>query len=112
MTDRIERRRMPRAPVPTQGNIRLELRQRVRLLDVSRSGMLIACEASLPVGARAHFRGGLAGLPFSAAIAVKRHHATPALRPLVGLGAQFVSIDEANTQRLEQFLLRSRNGGA
>jgi c-di-GMP-binding flagellar brake protein YcgR len=112
MTGAIERRRMPRAGVSTEENIRLELRHRVRLLDISLSGTLIACEASLPVGTRAHFRTGLSGLSFSAEIVVKRHQVKSVSRPHAAVGAQFASIDERNRKHLEQFLERGRNGGS
>lgn len=112
MSETIERRRTPRAPVSTEENINLELRHRARLLDISQTGALIACDASLPVGTRGQFRTGLDGLPFSAEITVRRHHPKPVSGAHVALGAVFASVDERNLRNLERFLERGKNGGA
>ena len=112
MTGMTERRRWPRAELHREEAVRLELRQRVQLLDISQSGALIGSDISFPVHTRGHFRTGLGGLPFSAEIVVKRHHPRPLPRSRAGLGAQFDSVDERNMRNLEQFLGRGRSGGS
>lgn len=109
MSHTIERRRSPRIEITADEVMRLELRHRVQLLDISQSGALIACEAGLPVGTRGHFRAGLAAQPFSAEVAVKRHHVKPAPRGQVGLGAIFGSMDDRSRHHLDLFLQRGRD---
>ncbi len=89
--------------------IRLELRHRVQLLDISQTGALVACEATLPVGTKGQFRAGLAALPFSAEIAVKRHHVRSPAKGQPGLGTQFAAMDDRSRQNLEQFLRRGKD---
>ena len=101
---RTERRRTPRIELREHEVVRLEQRHPVQLLDISQSGTLIACKAGLPVGTRGQFRAGLAAQPFSAEVAVKRHHVKAAPRGEVGLGTQFVSMDDRSRTHLEQFL--------
>jgi len=106
----IERGRTPRTEVPGQEACGVEIRQRVRLLDISESGVLVACEAPLPIGTRGHLRAGLAALPFSADIAVKRQAGGPS-RPQVGIGAVFAGMDERSAKHLEQFLVQGKTRG-
>lgn len=90
--------------------IRLELRHRVQMLDISQSGALIACETLLPVGTRGHIRAGLAAQPFSAEVAVRRHHPRASQqRGFVSLGAVFGSMDDRSRQSLELFLPKSKH---
>jgi c-di-GMP-binding flagellar brake protein YcgR len=87
--------------------IRIELRHRVQLLDISMSGALVACEVKLPLGTRGRFHTGLGNAPFSADVVVRRHHARPGQHPAqVGLAAIFSSMDQRSRQHLEQFLRR------
>ena len=111
MSAQVERRRTPRIELAGDGDLRLELRQRAQLLDISRSGVLVACEAAVPVGTTGQFRTGLAGLPFTADVAVKRH-ATRGPVKGVAHGAAFGAMDERSSRTLEQFLQRGKNGGS
>jgi hypothetical protein len=108
MGEMIERRRSPRVEVGPNEVVRLELRSRVRLLDISQSGSLIGCEMGLPVGTRGHVRAGLSALPFTAELAVRRHHVKPAPKGLVGLGTVFASMDDRSRDHLDQFLKRAK----
>jgi c-di-GMP-binding flagellar brake protein YcgR len=110
MSQRIERRRTPRTELPDEEVCGVEIRQRVRLLDISQSGVLVSGEAPLPVGTRGQLRAGLAALPFSADIAVRRHAGGPA-HPQGSMGAQFAAIDERSMRYLEQFLMRGKPSG-
>lgn len=88
--------------------VRLELRNRVKLLDISQSGAILACEAQLPIGTRGYLRTELASLPFSAEAAVTRHvKAGP--RGEVALGTQFGSSDDRSRQHLDHFLRKGKN---
>ena len=88
---------------------RLELRHRVQLLDISQTGALLGCEGGLPVGSRAQFRAGLAALPFSAEVTVKRQQGRSPARKQVTLGTQFAAMDERSKQHLDQFLRRAKD---
>ena len=109
MEQQTERRRSPRIALETEELVRLELRHRVQLLDISQTGALIACEAGLPVGTRGYMRAGLAAQPFSAEVAVKRHHPKAVSRGQVGLGSMFGSMDDRSRKHLDQFLQRARD---
>lgn len=102
MSTQVERRRTPRIGI-VDGELRLELRQKAQLVDISGSGVLVTCEATVPVGTRGHFRTGLGGLPFTAEVAVKRH-ATRRQDRRVAHGAAFGQMDERSARHLEQFL--------
>ncbi len=84
----------------------MELRHRVQLLDISLTGASLGCDTKLPVGTRGHFRAGLASVPFTADLMVRRHHVRPAPLRQAGLGALFCSMDERSRETLEQFLRR------
>lgn len=107
MTHTTERRRTPRVELVPDESVRLELRHRVQLLDISLTGASLACDTKLPVGTRGHFRASLASVPFTADLMVRRHHVRPAHHRKAGLGALFSSIDEPSRKTLEQFLRRA-----
>jgi c-di-GMP-binding flagellar brake protein YcgR len=109
MDSTIERRRTPRVELQHEEDLRLELRQRVQLMDISQTGALVGCETALPVGTRGQIRVGLGPEPFSAEVAVKRHHAKSARRGQVGLGTMFGSMDDRSKRQLELFLQRAKD---
>jgi hypothetical protein len=102
-----ERRRVPRIAVEDAFECRLEVRTRVRLVDISLTGALLASDAQLPVGTRAHMQTGVGSVPFSPDVQVRRladghsRDATPAL------GAVFVGMDEKSRRSLEAFLRKA-----
>ncbi len=104
----IERRRSPRVEMQPDETIRVVVRHRVQLLDISMSGALVACEARLPKGTRGQFRTALAGTPFTAEVMVRRHDSRPAPAQ-TGLGTTFSTIDDQSRRSLEQFLRRGSN---
>jgi c-di-GMP-binding flagellar brake protein YcgR len=103
----IERRRTPRVRVSTEEVVHIELRRRVRLLDISLTGALIACDTPFPLGARGHLRAGLASMPFTADLRVSREHSVLRRTAETGLGAMFASMDDTSRRSLEQFLRRA-----
>ena len=104
-----ERRRNPRVELTHEEDVRLELRHRVQLLDISQTGALVACETRLPVGTRGQVRIGLGAAPFTAEIAVKRHHTKVARVGQVALGTMFGSMDDRSKRQLEGFLQRAKD---
>ena len=92
--------------MPLDEGIRIDLRHRVQLLDISMSGALIACAVKLPLGTRGHFHAGLGTAPFSADVVVRRHHVRSGQHAAVGLAAIFSSMDQRSREHLEQFLRR------
>ena len=104
-----ERRRTPRVDLLPDETIRVELRHRVQLVDISLSGALVAGDVKLPIGTRGHFRAGLASAPFTAEVTVRRHQARPSHQRQVGLGTTFSSVDDRSRTSLEQFLKRGSN---
>src|SRR5688572_20370560 len=104
----IERRRTPRIELKGEAVLRVELRHRVELLDISQTGALVASETPLPEGTRGQIRIGLAEQPFCAEVAVKRQ-LKPARRGHVRLGTMFGSMEPGCRQDLEKFLLRVKD---
>jgi hypothetical protein len=101
-----ERRKSTRIEIPPDEGIRIEVRHRVQLLDISMSGALMACAVKLPLGTRGRFHAGLGVTPFSADVVIRRHHARPAAQTQIGLAAIFSSMDQRSRLNLEQFLKR------
>ena len=102
-----DRRRSPRVALP-QGEDEecdLQLRTRVRVLDISATGALVESEVPLPVGARGQLRFALAGAAFSPTVQIRRR-AGSAARDL-NLGTVFTSMDETSRRRLEDFLRKA-----
>ena len=104
---RIDRRRHRRVSLQAEELVRMELRHRVRLLDISLSGALIACTEPVPVGARSRLRVGLGGDAFTTDLHIARQQPAPRKNVASGLGAMFASMDESSRRLLEQFLRRA-----
>jgi hypothetical protein len=102
-----ERRVAPRVAVSQEVECRLDLRTRVRVLDISLSGALLAAEVPLPVGEPAELRSSLGATAFRTDVQLLR---TVALRTdvsLKGLGAVFTAMDERSRRSLEHFLRKA-----
>jgi c-di-GMP-binding flagellar brake protein YcgR len=108
MEQREERRRTRRVELHEHEDMRLELRHRVQLLDISQTGALVACESGLPVGTGGQMRIGLGAEPFSVEVAVKRHHPKATWPGQVALGTMFGSMDDRSRRQLELFLQRAK----
>ena len=105
----MERRKSPRVELAGHPVVRLELRHRVQLLDISQSGALIACETLLPVGTRGHIRAGLAAQPFASEVAVRRHHTRRSPKGYTSLGAMFGGMDDRSRKSLDMFLPKGKH---
>ena len=102
-----ERRRMPRVEVQEQLECRVEVRTRIRLLDISLSGALLASDAHLPVGTKAHLRAGVGAGPFAPEVRVQRVMTAGSRESGTGLGAVFLGMDEKSRLSLEAFLRKA-----
>jgi c-di-GMP-binding flagellar brake protein YcgR len=100
-----ERRRSPRVTLPQDEECDLQLRTRVRLLDISATGALVESELPLPIGARGQLRFALAGASFAPTVQIRRRATTPARD--ANLGTLFTSMDDTSRRRLEEFLRKA-----
>ena len=103
-----ERRQTPRVAVGEGVECRLDLRSRVRLLDISLSGALLAADLAMPIGAAAQLRSGLGAGPLRTDVQVRRSAQLAAGVPLKGVGAVFTAMDDRSRQTLEDFLKKAR----
>jgi hypothetical protein len=102
-----ERRRSPRAPLPASAECRLHVRTRVRLLDISLTGVLLACDFDLPPGTTAQLRSAVAAVTFAPTVQVKRV-ADPSGRGAdSACGAMFTAMDDRSKRTLEEFLKKA-----
>jgi len=101
-----ERRRSPRMLLPGKGEIYVPLKFPVRVLDISLTGALVACDSPLPVGGRGKLLAASPGGPLSASFYVSRRRVESAA-PGGTFGAAFVDLDEQNRKCLEHFLKRA-----
>ena len=114
-----DRRRSPRVLLPQDEECTLQLRTRVRLVDISATGALVESELPLPVGARGQLRFALAGASFTPTVQIRRRagshareagsHAREADSHAsdLSLGAVFTSMDDTSRRRLEEFLRKA-----
>jgi hypothetical protein len=102
-----DRRRLPRVAVEEGLECQLEVRTKIRLVDISMSGALLASEAQLPIGTRAHLRAGVGPAPFAPEVQVKRQVDRGARETQTGLGAVFLGMDDRSRKSLEEFLRKA-----
>ena len=134
-----DRRRSPRVMLPADEECRLQLRTRVRLVDISVSGALVETEMPLPVGAKGELRFALAGASFAPTVLIRRragslHRATFScdgieaavqvcvrhVKPVFAstgeqrylIGVEFVSPSAAVLELIERWLLIHGGEGA
>ena len=100
-----DRRRSPRVLLPDDEECSLQLRTRVRLLDISATGALVESELPLPVGAKGQLRFALAGASYAPTVQIRRRAGSQARE--LNLGAVFTSMDEMSRRRLEDFLRKA-----
>lgn len=100
-----DRRRSPRVMLPEDEECSVQLRTRVRLLDISATGALVEADMPLPVGATGQLRFALAGAAYAPTVQIRRRAGSQA-RDL-NLGTVFTSMDESSRRRLEEFLRKA-----
>jgi c-di-GMP-binding flagellar brake protein YcgR len=103
----VERRRVPRVTVDDGLECRLEVRARVRLVDISLTGALLASESQLPVGTTAHMQAGVGSASFAPDVQVRRIVDRHSRESKPALGAVFVGMDEKSRRSLEEFLRKA-----
>ena len=91
-----ERRRGPRVETPAGPVIRLDKRIRVRLVDISAEGALLACDERVALGSE----------PFEASVEIRREE--PRAEPPTLLGTAIISVGRGSQDALDQFLRRSQ----
>jgi c-di-GMP-binding flagellar brake protein YcgR len=102
-----ERRRLPRVEIEDGMECRLEVRTRIRLVDISLTGALLSSEAQLPVGTRAQLQTGVGAAPFAPEVMVQRVIERNGRDATSRLGAVFVGMDEKSRRSLEAFLRKA-----
>ena len=102
-----ERRQSPRILVDAAVECRLDLRTRVRFVDISLSGALVAAELPLPTGASAQLRSSLGNASFQSSVQVKRAVGLASGVTANGLGTVFGTMDERSRRSLEDFLRKA-----
>ena len=102
-----ERRRVPRVEVDGSLECQLEMRTRIRLVDISLTGALMASDAQLPVGTRAHLNAGVGASPFAPDVQIQRIADRSARGSSQSVGAVFVGMDEKSRRSLEEFLRKA-----
>jgi hypothetical protein len=105
--DRTERRQHPRVAVRQGVECRLEVRARVRMIDISATGTLVATDLPLPIGVRANLRSNVGNGPFACGVEIRRQADAAPRGQSPALGAIFTEMDEPSRRRLEQFLKRA-----
>jgi hypothetical protein len=91
--------------LPEQEQVLLQLRMRVRLLDISVSGALVSADVPLPVGAPGQLRFAIAGSSYAPTVQIRRR--VPAGERDVRVGTVFTGMDEMSRRRLEDFLRKA-----
>ncbi len=101
----LERRQSPRVTPAMECECRLQLRTRVRLLDISVDGSLVASEAQLPNNSAARLRMSLAAAPFNPEVELRRVAKGADSRQALGMA--FTAMDEQSRRSLQEFLRRA-----
>ena len=103
-----ERRRGPRADVQDQTECRFEMHLRVKLLDVSATGALLASDAVLPVASTGQLKAVLASGNFSSNLQVQRTGSSSRAESTL-LGTVFQGMDHESRKSLEAFLRKAKS---
>ena len=104
-----ERRRTPRVAIDGRHELRLGRRLRVRIVDISGTGMLLATEDRLPVGSTARRQIALGGAQFEGQLVVKREHPAQDGSKSQLCGAVVTPAQPRHQDALDQFLRRAGN---
>jgi hypothetical protein len=103
-----ERRRTPRVAVDGRHEFRLGRRIRVRVMDISASGVLLAADERLPVGTTGRLQISLGGSQFEGQVQVRREQPAPGGKGQL-LGAAVTASQPRHQEALEHFLRRAGN---
>jgi hypothetical protein len=103
-----ERRRTPRVVVDGKHEFRLGRRLRVRVVDISASGALLAAEERLPVGTSGRLQISLGGNQFEGQLQIKREQPAGAAKGHL-LGSVMTPSQPRHQEALDVFLRRAGN---
>jgi PilZ domain-containing protein len=102
-----ERRQGRRVEIVPRPELRLARRVRVRLVDISLGGALVASEEPIGLGTNGKLRMPLGRGRFEAAVVVNREEIQPSGRPPVLAATAMVDVGYESQELLEEFLGRS-----
>jgi len=102
----VERRSTPRVSLDSAETCRLVIHARVRMLDVSATGALIAADTALPTASIGQLRTALVTGSFAPVIEVLRQNPVRH-EDRRELGVRFQSMDDQSREQLEGFLKRA-----
>ena len=103
-----ERRRTPRVATHGRYEFRLGRRIRIRVVDISGTGALLAADERLPVGTRGRIQVSLGGSQFDGTVEVRREHTAAAGQTHL-VGSTLTPSQSRHQDALEQFLRRAGN---
>jgi hypothetical protein len=103
-----ERRREPRVDVPDDFDCSFEMRARVRLVDISATGVLLQSDAVLPVHTVGQLKAILANSRFSPSVEVRRNSPLPRNEGS-HLGTVYVGMDDGSRKSLDAFLQKAKS---
>ncbi|MGB2712540.1 MAG: PilZ domain-containing protein, partial [Vicinamibacterales bacterium] len=101
-----ERRRGPRVNVEARVDCGFEMRAKVRLVDISATGALLATDATLPVDSAGQLKAVLTSTRFSPTLKVQRTVSLPRNEG-AQLGTVFLGMDDESRKSLEAFLKKA-----
>jgi c-di-GMP-binding flagellar brake protein YcgR len=101
-----ERRRGPRVNLDERFDCRFEMRARVRVVDISASGALLATDTLLPAYTMGRLKAVLAAARFSPSLEVRRNMTVPR-DGAAQLGTIFLDMDEESRKSLDEFLRKA-----
>ena len=101
-----ERRRSKRVLPAEAMGMHTELKHRVKLLDISRSGVLLSANTAMPPGTRGRLRTSAPGCVLDLPLEVQR--CRPAgFSGLWSVAARFGELEDSSQRALERFLQRA-----
>jgi hypothetical protein len=77
---------------------------KVRVLDISATGVMLATTRPVELGTRGQLRLNLDGTPFTTDVEIQRVSTAPGVAAGYVVGASFVGTDAAHQQTLERFI--------
>jgi hypothetical protein len=100
----VEQRRTPRWPPREDVRCRVDVRARVRVVDISATGALLATDTPPRTDSAALLKTALGAATFASEVQIRR---TGSAAGGSGIGVSFTTIDERSRRSLEQFLKKA-----
>ena len=99
-----ERRRVPRCAPRPDVRCRVDVRMRVRMVDISATGALLVTETVPAVGTTALLKSALGAGTFACEVQIRRTGITSGAS---AVGVSFSAIDDRDRRNLDQFLKKA-----